>query len=129
MKMSPSIVISCSATQEFYSILLTPKVHYRVHKSTPLVAIQSQINPFHAIQSYFRKIHLNIVLLPLDFLMMSCSVYSTLRMEAISSLTFVDFQRITRRYMPENSYYMIRFVVRYSNNIDSIHKQKTNSVV
>jgi hypothetical protein len=52
---------NCAVTQELPSIFRNPKVHYRVHKSPPLVTILCQIDPVHTISSYLSKIHFNIV--------------------------------------------------------------------
>ena len=57
-------VSSSSSIQEIPPILWNTMFHYRVHNNplSPLVTIQSHINPFHAFPSYFLQITFNIIL-------------------------------------------------------------------
>ena len=41
---------------------MEPEVHYRIHKSTALVSILSQIKPVHASPSHFLNVNFNIII-------------------------------------------------------------------
>jgi hypothetical protein len=64
MELRPLSEVANCALKKFPNILWNPKVHYHVHKSTPLVLILSHIVPVHAIQFYLSKTHFNIVHTP-----------------------------------------------------------------
>jgi len=54
---------SHSDSQEIPRLLLNPNVHYRVHKSSPLVPLLNQMHSVHTFLTYFRKINFNIIIL------------------------------------------------------------------
>jgi hypothetical protein len=65
MELSPSgVAASYSAIQEFHNILWHPKIHYHVHKSTPLVSRLNHIKPVQTIPSWLSNININIIVPP-----------------------------------------------------------------
>jgi hypothetical protein len=54
-------VTDCAATWEPPSFLWNPKVHYHIHKSSSLVRILSQTNPFHTTPSYLYHLRLGLL--------------------------------------------------------------------
>jgi hypothetical protein len=62
MKVSTSCeAASCAVTQELTKNLWNPKVHYRFHKSPPLVPTLNQISPVYTTSFCLCKIHFNII--------------------------------------------------------------------
>jgi hypothetical protein len=54
---------SHSASQEILRLLRDLNIYYRVHNSSPLVSILSQMNPVHYFPPYFPTIHSNVTIL------------------------------------------------------------------
>jgi hypothetical protein len=52
---------TCSAGQKIPCSLCNLKVHYRVHKVSPLVPSLNDMTPVHILLPYFFKIHFNIM--------------------------------------------------------------------
>ena len=67
---------SFSASQEISRILWNPKVHCRIHKCQPTLAILSQISLVHAPTSQSLKIHLSIIY---PSMLVSCTLSLSLR--------------------------------------------------
>ena len=77
MRQSPSRGANrFSASQDIPRILWNPKVHCRIHKCPPLVAILSHINLVHAPTSHSLNIHFNIIIPSMPE---SCTLSLTLR--------------------------------------------------
>jgi hypothetical protein len=57
MELNPSWeTANCAATPQLPISLWNAKVHYRIHKSPPLLPILNQVNPVHSTSSYLKSI-------------------------------------------------------------------------
>jgi hypothetical protein len=62
MELNPCEANSCTVTQGFPNILSNLKLHYHLHKSSPLVPILSQIKTVFITPSCLSTIHFNTIL-------------------------------------------------------------------
>jgi hypothetical protein len=100
MELSPSSeVANCATTEEIHSILWNAKVHYRVHKSPPLVPILSQINQINTIPSYLSKIYFNTVYSPTSW-----SSQWSLYLLAFPTISYMHSYSPHSCYMPYQSH-------------------------
>jgi hypothetical protein len=102
----PSEAASCAATQKLLSILWSPKVHYHVHKGSPLATYPEpdQFSPHHP-HSISHKILLNIILPPTSW-----SCWCSLPLLAVPPIS----------YMYSSSPPFVLHVLRMSSSLTSL---------